>query len=225
MSVDLPMPGGPAKPITVRCRCAGRARGRAPSPRGRRLTSEMARRQQRVVAGDQALGDVCCRCFLGGGHGRGQVGGGDGGASSRRARRRTNPTGGGSRRRVRLRAAPARPGSAASGSPPARRHSISRASEPADHARDLPRHRELVYASGVAEIAGGLGTAVPALRSPWARWWLVAVLIAIFPANVHCALHPEVVGGGRVATAVAWARLPFQAVFVAWVLSATREQS
>ena len=89
----------------------------------------------------------------------------------------------------------------------------------------LPRHRELVYASGVAEIAGGLGTAVPALRSPWARWWLVAVLIAIFPANVHCALHPEVVGGGRVATAVAWARLPFQAVFVAWVLSATREQS
>jgi uncharacterized membrane protein len=88
----------------------------------------------------------------------------------------------------------------------------------------LPYHREIVYASGVAEIAGGVGAAVPALRRPWSRWGLVALLVAVFPANVHAALHPEAIGGGRLATAIAWARLPVQALFVAWVLSATERR-
>ena len=89
----------------------------------------------------------------------------------------------------------------------------------------VPYHREVVYASGVAEIACGVGAAVPALRRPWARWSLVALLLAVFPANVHAALHPETVGGGPVATGVAWARLPVQGLFIAWVLSATAERS
>ena len=84
----------------------------------------------------------------------------------------------------------------------------------------LPRHRELVYASGVAEIAGGAGLLVPALRRP-AGWWLIATLIAVFPANVHMELHPDDfrVPGGRAALI---GRLPFQLVFIAWVRSAMR---
>jgi len=84
----------------------------------------------------------------------------------------------------------------------------------------LPRHRELVYASGVAEIAGGVGLMTP-LRRP-AGWWLIATLIAVFPANVHMAMHAEKfpqIPGGRTAL---YARLPFQAVFVAWVRAAMR---
>jgi uncharacterized membrane protein len=84
----------------------------------------------------------------------------------------------------------------------------------------LPAHRELVYASGVAEIAGGAGLMLPAARRV-AGWWLIAMLVAIFPANVWMAQHPEryPVPGGRAALI---ARLPFQAVFIALVRAAMR---
>jgi uncharacterized membrane protein len=80
----------------------------------------------------------------------------------------------------------------------------------------LPKHHELVYASGVAEIAGALGLLHSRTREP-AGWWLIATLIAVFPANVHMALHPEEfpqIPGGR-ATLIA--RLPCQAAFLALV--------
>jgi uncharacterized membrane protein len=84
----------------------------------------------------------------------------------------------------------------------------------------IPAPDAMVALSGVAEAAGGLGLLVPTTRR-WAGWWLVATLIAIFPANIEMALHPERyeqhVPGGR---AGLYARLPFQAVFIAWVLSA-----
>jgi uncharacterized membrane protein len=83
----------------------------------------------------------------------------------------------------------------------------------------LPAQRELVYASGVAEAAGG---AMLLSRSPkvrrWGAWWLVATLVAVFPANLHMALNP-----GRypqLPKAGLWARLPFQLVFIRWVLRA-----
>jgi uncharacterized membrane protein len=78
----------------------------------------------------------------------------------------------------------------------------------------LPRKRELVLASGVAEIAGGVGLMTRHRQA--SGWWLIATLLAVFPANVHMALHPEDfrVPGGRTAL---YARLPFQAVFIAWV--------
>lgn len=85
----------------------------------------------------------------------------------------------------------------------------------------LPAHRELVYASGVAEMAGGLALLHPRTRRAGA-WWSVATLLAVFPANVHMALHPEryPLPGGRAAL---WGRLPLQAAFVAWALAAGRE--
>jgi uncharacterized membrane protein len=85
----------------------------------------------------------------------------------------------------------------------------------------LPAKRALVYASGVAEAAGGVGLLIPATRR-LAGWFLVLTLIAIFPANLEMALHPErypQVPGGSAALK---ARLPFQAVFIAWVLAAAR---
>lgn len=81
----------------------------------------------------------------------------------------------------------------------------------------------VVHASGVAEIAGGVGLmAAPTRRA--AGWWLIATLLAVFPANLHMALNaedfPEVPGG----KAALWARLPFQAVFIAWVAVAMRRR-
>src|SRR5262245_12767114 len=70
----------------------------------------------------------------------------------------------------------------------------------------LPAHRELVYASGAAEIAGGAGLMLASTRRP-AGWWLVATLVAVFPAYVWMAQHPEryPVPGER---ATLYARLP-----------------
>lgn len=80
----------------------------------------------------------------------------------------------------------------------------------------LPAHMELVYASGVAEIAGALATMHPKTRRA-GGWFLIATLIAIFPANVHMAMHadqyPKVPGG----EATLLARLPLQALFIYWV--------
>jgi uncharacterized membrane protein len=77
----------------------------------------------------------------------------------------------------------------------------------------LPRKRELVYASGVAEIAGGAGVlAAPTRRA--AGWWLIATLIAIFPANVNMAVNAE---RFSVPGPLLWARLPVQGVLIAWV--------
>jgi uncharacterized membrane protein len=84
----------------------------------------------------------------------------------------------------------------------------------------LPAPRRLVQASGMAEIAGGAGVLHPRTRR-LASGWSVATLIAVFPANVHMALHPERyrVPGGRVAL---WIRLPVQALFILWALAAGR---
>ncbi len=78
----------------------------------------------------------------------------------------------------------------------------------------LPRPRELIVVSGVAEVLGGLGLLIPRLRVA-AAWGLIALLVAVFPANVHVALHGW--EGVAIPSWVLWARLPFQIVFIAWV--------
>jgi uncharacterized membrane protein len=84
--------------------------------------------------------------------------------------------------------------------------------------------REAVAISGVAEILGGLAVIPPSTRRPFARWWLIALLLAVFPANVHMAIRPEQVKGldlERVPRWSLWARLPLQALLVWWVWRAT----
>ena len=86
--------------------------------------------------------------------------------------------------------------------------------------RYLPAHRELVNASGVAEIAGGAGVLHSRTAKP-AGWWLIATLIAIFPANVEMAVHAE--RFRKIPRPLLWARLPVQGLLIAWVFkSATR---
>jgi len=83
--------------------------------------------------------------------------------------------------------------------------------------------REAVAISGVAEIVGGLAV-VPAATRPAARWWLTALLLAVFPANVQMAVAPEQVKGldrASIPRWALWARLPLQAVFIRWVWHAT----
>lgn len=85
----------------------------------------------------------------------------------------------------------------------------------------LPAHRELVYASGVAEMLGG-GALLQRGTRRFGMWWLIATLVAVFPANVHMALNPDDyrgVPGGRWAL---YARLPVQLLFIAWVRAAGR---
>jgi uncharacterized membrane protein len=77
----------------------------------------------------------------------------------------------------------------------------------------LPAKRELVYASGVAEILGGAGVLHPRTRTA-AGWWLIATLVAIFPANVQMAVHSE--RYRAVPAPLLWLRLPLQAVLIAW---------
>jgi uncharacterized membrane protein len=89
--------------------------------------------------------------------------------------------------------------------------------------RWLPAPTALVYLSGVAEAAGGAALMRPSTRR-WGGWWLVATLLGILPANVEMAIHPDrypTVPGGRAALL---ARLPFQGVFIWWVLTAARRE-
>lgn len=78
----------------------------------------------------------------------------------------------------------------------------------------LPAPRALVHLSGVAEIAGGVGLLNRRTARP-AGWWLIATLIAVFPANVGMALEPERHPG--IPEALLWARLPLQPALIAWV--------
>ncbi|TGD78012.1 DoxX family protein [Hymenobacter wooponensis] len=78
----------------------------------------------------------------------------------------------------------------------------------------LPAALLLVYVSGLAEILGGLGLLLPITRQP-AGLGLVALLIAVFPANVYML---QTHGAGMpVPVWALWLRLPLQLVLIAWV--------
>ncbi len=76
----------------------------------------------------------------------------------------------------------------------------------------LPAPMLMVYLSGVAEIVLGAAVFVPRLRR-LAGWGIVALLFAVFPANLEMALHPE---QWPISPTVLWARLPLQLVFLFW---------
>ena len=79
----------------------------------------------------------------------------------------------------------------------------------------LPWPALLNVVAGAAEILGGLGLLVAPVRR-LAGWWLIALLIAVFPANVHVALQGRM-PGLDVSPLTLWLRLPFQALFIAGV--------
>jgi len=82
----------------------------------------------------------------------------------------------------------------------------------------LPAHRELVYLSGVAEMAGGAGVLSDRTVRP-AGWWLIATMLAVFPANVNMAVGAE--RFRAIPEPLLWARLPLQAVIVYWIWRVT----
>ena len=78
----------------------------------------------------------------------------------------------------------------------------------------LAKHKkEIVIVSGVAELAGGFAV-LPERTRRAARWWLLATLAAVYPANVDMALRPQAFP--KIPRAALWARLPLQGVF-AWI--------
>ena len=80
----------------------------------------------------------------------------------------------------------------------------------------LPWHRELVFVSGVAELVLGVAVLIPGLRRA-AVLGIIALLIAVFPANLHIAMNDVPLAGATEGAGVwNWVRLPFQAVFIAW---------
>jgi uncharacterized membrane protein len=74
----------------------------------------------------------------------------------------------------------------------------------------------LIVLSGVAEILGGLGVFFRSTRRA-AGWWLIALLIAVFPANVHAISTGMIIDGYSLPVWMLLARLPVQLLFVAWV--------
>src|SRR6266404_8063226 len=82
--------------------------------------------------------------------------------------------------------------------------------------RYLPLHRELVYLSGVFEILLGILVAIPATASV-AAWGLIALLMAVFPANIQMLMDD-------LSNVALWVRLPLQGVLIAWAWWYTGDQ-
>ena len=87
----------------------------------------------------------------------------------------------------------------------------------------LPWPMALIYLSGVAEILGGAGVLIPRTRR-FAGWGLIALLVAVFPANIYATQRG--IHGSALMQALLIVRLPFQAVLIAWVYKScvAREQ-
>jgi uncharacterized membrane protein len=86
----------------------------------------------------------------------------------------------------------------------------------------LPWHRELVYASGVFEVLGGIGLLIPRLRRV-ACWGLIALLVAVFPANVQYTLNALAAEGWSTGTILSVVRWPIQLLLIYLVWLADRE--
>ena len=76
-------------------------------------------------------------------------------------------------------------------------------------------------ALGMAALV--LGTRIPRLRR-WIAWAVIALLVAIFPANLYIAFENVPLAGAAEGAAMwNWVRLPFQALFIAWAWLYTRD--
>ena len=83
----------------------------------------------------------------------------------------------------------------------------------------FPLHLEAVYLSGLFEILGGVGVLIARTRSI-AGWGLLALLIAVYPANIYMALTPEAFPD--ITLFALYFRLALQFLFFYWAYSITR---
>ena len=83
----------------------------------------------------------------------------------------------------------------------------------------FPLHEEAVYISGFFEIVGGIGVLIPRFRKI-AGWGLVALLIAVYPANIYMAITPEAFPD--IPVEMLYFRLVLQFLFFYWAYSVTR---
>ncbi|MAE04572.1 MAG: DoxX family protein [Porticoccaceae bacterium] len=81
-------------------------------------------------------------------------------------------------------------------------------------------HHEAVYISGLFEIIGGICILIPSLRR-FTGWGLLALLVAVYPANIYMALNPDVFA--EIPVELLYVRLAFQFVFFYWAYSMTRD--
>jgi uncharacterized membrane protein len=83
----------------------------------------------------------------------------------------------------------------------------------------IPFKKEVIYLTGVIEIAAAAGLLIPRLRKMTA-WLLIIFFIAILPANIHAAIHhvnlrtASFDGSGL---NYLWFRVPLQILFIGWV--------
>ena len=83
----------------------------------------------------------------------------------------------------------------------------------------FPLHPAAVYLSGFFEVLGGVCVLIPRLRKI-AGWGLVALLVAVYPANIYMAITPEAFPD--IPIAALYVRLAFQFLFFYWAFSVTR---
>jgi uncharacterized membrane protein len=83
----------------------------------------------------------------------------------------------------------------------------------------LPYHLPLVYISGICEIAFAL-LLLPAFTRWLAAWLIIAMLIAIFPANIQMAINYS--RRHNPYTWLAILRLPIQLLLIAWAWPFTK---
>src|SRR5262249_39990517 len=89
----------------------------------------------------------------------------------------------------------------------------------------LPWHLELVLLSGIAEIVCGVGLLIPRTRV-WAAWATIALLLAVYPANIHVALHNVPRAGRSEGLGIwNWVRLPLQFVLIGGAWWYTRDDA
>ena len=86
----------------------------------------------------------------------------------------------------------------------------------------LPWHLGLVYLSGIFEIVLGILVVIPKYTR-LAAWGLIALLIAVFPANIYLAMNPHLMPNASPTTHLM--RLPFQLLFIAWAWWFTRTKT
>ena len=88
----------------------------------------------------------------------------------------------------------------------------------------IPWHLPMVLITGTFEILGGVGLLVPLARRN-AAWGLIALLIAVFPANIYMATNPIEAGAASIAPVLRWGRLPLQLLLIWWLLWCTRPRA